>query len=179
MRCLDNRGKREKGLELSWLAGYLWFMRRFLYWLSLICCFASAAPLPAASGSVIKVLPHFLDSKGRHTITPNLFERDSYQVYLRKNPKLRSGMRFDIQWKSKGPVSNSLKLKVEMRGIAQGDLPKQFVLEQKIAPSGWLGSWTSVPFIGTEYKAFGEVTSWRVTLWDSDQLLGQQQSFLW
>src|SRR6266487_1579977 len=127
------RGRRaRKRLEFFGRAGYLWFMRRFLYWLSLICCFAAAAPLSAASGSVIKVLPHFLDIKGRHTITPNLFERDSYQVYLRKNPKLRSGMRFDIQWKSKGAVSNALKLKVEMRGIAQGDLPKQFVLEQNI-----------------------------------------------
>jgi hypothetical protein len=88
-------------------------------------------------------------------------------------------MRFAIQWKSKGPVWGGLKLKVEMRGIAEGDLPKQFVLEQKLDPSGWLGSWTAIPFVGKEYKAFGELTAWRVTLWDGDQLLGQQQSFLW
>jgi hypothetical protein len=147
--------------------------------MALICCLAFATPLPAATGSVIKVLPSFLDSKGRNSVSPNLFERDSYQVYLRKNPNLRSGMRFDVQWKSKGPVMKSLKLKVELRGSARGDLPTQLVLEQKLDPSGWLGSWTAVPFVGKECKAFGEVTSWRVTLWDGDQLLGQQKSFLW
>ena len=154
-------------------------MRRFCYWLALIGCLAAAMPLPAATGSVVKVLPHFLDYKGRNAVSPNLFERDSYQVYLRKNPKLRSGMRFDVQWKSKGPAWGPLKLKVEMRGVAEGDVPKQFVLEQKLEPSGWLGTWTAIPFVGKEYKAFGEVTAWRVTLWEGDQLLGQQQSFLW
>jgi hypothetical protein len=154
-------------------------MRRLCYWLVLICCLAAVRQLPAATGNVIKVLPQFLDYKGRSSVSPNLFERDSYQAYLRKNPKLRTGMRFVIQWKSKGAVYNPLKLKVEMRGVAEGDVPKQLVLEQKIDPSGWLGSWTAIPFVGQEYKAFGEVTAWRVTLWDGDQLLGQQQSFLW
>jgi hypothetical protein len=153
-------------------------MRRLFYWLPLICCVAAARPVSAATGSIIKVLPHFLDYKGRHTVTPNLFERDSYQAYLRKNTNLCTGMRFDIQWKAKGVVS-ALKLKIEMRGVAQGNLPKEYILEQKVEPSGWLGHWTGVPFVGTEYKTFGEVTAWRVTLWDGDQLLGQQQSFLW
>src|SRR5437588_5031080 len=112
-------------------------MRRCFYWLPLICCFAAGQPALAASGSIIKVLPHFLDYRGRHTVTPNLFERDSYQAYLRKNPKLCTGMRFDIQWKSKGAGSTDLRLKIEMRGLAQGNLPKQFVLEQKLEPSGW------------------------------------------
>jgi hypothetical protein len=153
-------------------------VRQFAYGLALICCFAAPPRLPAATGSVIKVLPYFLDYKGRHTVSPNLFERDSYQAYLRKNPKLCTGMKFDIQWKNKGDSTN-LKLKIEMRGVAQGNLPKEFVLEQKIEPSGWLGHWTGIPFAGPEYKSFGEVTAWRVTLWDGDQLLGHQQSFLW
>jgi hypothetical protein len=154
-------------------------MRRYIYWLALSFCLAAAGPVPAAPDGLIKVLPSFLDAKGRNSVSPNLFERDSYQNYLRKNPKLRSGMRFDIQWKRKGPTFDALKLKVEVRGVAEGDLPKQFVLEQKLAPTGWLGRWTAIPFVGQEYKAFREVTSWRVTLWDGDQLLGEQRSFLW
>ena len=154
-------------------------MRRCSLWLLSICCLMAATSGLAATGSIVKVLPSFLDAKGRNAVSPNLFERDSYQVYLRKNPKVRSGMRFDVQWKSKGPVADSLTLKVELRGSAKGDLPKQFVLERKLEPSGWLGTWTALPFVGKEYKAFGEVTSWRVTLWDGDTLLGQQQSFLW
>src|ERR1041385_4810325 len=138
-------------------------MRRFAYGLALICCFAAAGNLSAATGNVIKVLPYFLDYKGRHTISPNLFERDSYQAYLRKHPKEVTGMRFDVQWKSKDAVSSNLKLKIEMRGVAQGNLPKEYMLEQKIEPSGWLGHWTGIPFVGSEYKSFGDVTAWRVT----------------
>jgi hypothetical protein len=154
-------------------------VRRFAYGFVLICCFGVAPSLSAATGSIIKVLPYFLDSRGKYTLSPVLFERDSYQAYLRKNPKLCTGMRFDIQWKSKDAASSDLTLKIEMRGLAQGNLPKEYVLEQKVEPTGWLGRWTGIPFVGPEYKIFGEVTAWRVTLWDGDQLLGHQQSFLW
>jgi hypothetical protein len=47
----------------------------------LIICFTFAlllaAPLaaPAATGKVVKVLPHFLDLKGRHSLTPSLYDR--------------------------------------------------------------------------------------------------------
>jgi hypothetical protein len=32
---------------------------------------------------------------------------------------------------------------------------------------------------GENYKNFGELVAWRVTLWAGDQLLGEQKSFLW
>ena len=154
-------------------------MRRSFIWLSLICCLAAAAPVRAATGSVIKVLPHLLDDKGRNSLSPNLFERDAYQAYLRKHPKQIAAMRFDVQWKTKGPVFDALTLRVELRGVAQGDFPIQIVLEQKLQPSGWWGRWTAIPFAGQEFKAFVEVTAWRVTLWEGTKQLGQSQSFLW
>ena len=154
-------------------------MRRVLVWALVICCVAFGCELRAATGGIIKVLPNFLDSKGRNSVSPNLFERDSYQLYLRQNPKLRSGMRFDVQWKSKGGVFDSLKIQVELRGVVRGDLPKQVILEKKVETSKAFERWTQIPFVGSEYKSFGEVTAWRVTLWDGTQLLGEQRSYLW
>ena len=37
----------------------------------------------------------------------------------------------------------------------------------------------SIPLLGEEYKNFGRMTAWRVTLWEGAHLLGMQQSFLW
>jgi hypothetical protein len=88
-------------------------------------------------------------------------------------------MRFDIQWKKKGGVFEPLKLTVELRGVAQGNLPKQLVLEQPVEPQGWFSHWTSLQLTGEDYRDLGEVTAWRVSLWEGAQRLGEQKSFLW
>ena len=154
-------------------------MRRSLFWLSLLGWFLIPWAADAATGKVMKVLPHFLDSEGRHTLAPSLYERDAYQAELRTHSEKRSGIRFDVQWKSKGTVWEDLKLKVELRGIAEGDLPRRLVLEQPVEKTGWFSRWTSLPLVGDEFKNFGEVTAWRVTLWEGKTLLAEQKSFLW
>jgi len=153
-------------------------MRRILIWLPVICWLA-ALPSHAATGRVLKVLPHFLDLKGRHAVSPSLYDRDAYQAFLREHAEKRSGIRFDVEWKTRGPVWDPLKLRVELRGIAEGNLPRQLILEEPVKPGGWLNHWTPVALEGDDYKKFGEVTAWRVTLWEADQLLGEQKSFLW
>lgn len=50
-------------------------MRRLFISLALVGCLAFVLPASAATGKVIKVLPHFLDLKGRHTKSPSLSER--------------------------------------------------------------------------------------------------------
>ncbi|HSU53750.1 MAG TPA: hypothetical protein VLT36_06800 [Candidatus Dormibacteraeota bacterium] len=153
-------------------------MLRRLIWLAVFLCCAQFGAR-AATGRVIKVLPFFMDSQGRVALSPSLYERDAYQVILRDNPDKRSGMRFDIQWKAKGPIFEPLKLRAELKGVAQGNLPKQFVLETKAEPKGWFGNWTSLVLSGKDYLQLGEITSWRVTLWEGDELLGEEKSFLW
>lgn len=140
-----------------------------------------AAVLPAAaeSGQVMKVLPHFLDTNGLHTLSPSLYERDAYQAYLRQHPEKRSGIRFDVQWKAKGPSFEPRTLRLELRGIAKGSLPRALTLDQTVTSAGWFGRWTSIVLAGDKYRDFGEVTAWRVTLWEGAQLLGEQKSFLW
>ena len=142
-----------------------------------LCFLACAAS--AASGRVIKVLPQFLDLKGRHALTPSLYDRDAYQAYLRIHTNDVSGMRFAIQWKSSGADTAPLKLRVEIRGITHGDLPPTTVLEQEVTPGGRFSHWADLRLMGDEYKKIGEVTAWRATLWEGDKLLSEQKSFLW
>jgi hypothetical protein len=149
-------------------------MRHYLLLLACFCCLAGAN---AATGRIIKVLPHFLDLQGRHMLSPSLFDRDAYQAVLRQHPEQRSAIRFDIQWKGKS--SSPLKIRVELRGVARGNLPNQLSLERDVEPSGWFGSWTNLTLKEEDYRKLGELTAWRVTLWDGNTLLSEQKSFLW
>ena len=67
----------------------------------------------------------------------------------------------------------------ELRGIAQGNLPNRLVIDKPVKAGGWFSHWTSVRLTGENYKAIGEVTAWRVRLWEGQQLLSEQKSFLW
>ena len=155
-------------------------MRRLLGTILVVCLLTagSTAVANAASGRVVKVLPHLLDLKGRHALTPSLYDRDAYQAYLRKRPEEVSGLRFDVKWKSDAPKGTQLKLHVEVRGEAHGKLPVQTAFDKEVDAREY-SRWTSLFLTGDDYKQVGEVTAWRVTLWDGDHLLGEQKSFLW
>ncbi len=148
------------------------------------CLVAIAAllfPLLAHAGDcgrVIKVLLHVLDAKGRHTLAPSLFDRDAYQVRLRENPNLRSGIRFDIQWKAKRSADGHLKLLVEMRGANNNAITTQ-ILEQPVARKGLFTTWSSLTLSGKEYKQLGDMVAWKVSLLEGDSELASQKSFLW
>lgn len=152
--------------------------RSFILWV-LMSWVAVAFPAQASSGRVIKVLPLLLDSQGRHALSPSLYERDAYQAFLRQHPEKRAGMLFAVQWKAKVKPAAPLVLRIELRGSAPGSLPKQAVLEQSVQPGGWLSKWTALRLSEAQYRALDEVTAWRATLWEGNQLIGEQQSFLW
>jgi hypothetical protein len=141
---------------------------------------AANSPALAASGSLLKVLPEFLDLKGRNSLTPSLYERDVYQATLREHPEQRSGIRYYIEWRLKRPAWEPLLARVELRGIAEGKVSRQLVLERSVPnPGGIFSHWTDITLTGDQYRAFGTVTAWRVTLWEGQKLIGQEQSFLW
>lgn len=147
---------------------------RWMKYLVLLCL-AAVCSAHAESGTILKVLPCFLDQKGRHALKPSLYERDAYQALLRKNPKLRSGVRFDIQWKGHGLTAP--KLRVEARGSLGGQA-QPIVLEAP-AKKGFLGNWTALTLDGDAYKKFGELTAWRATLWSNGRQVAEQKSYLW
>lgn len=130
----------------------------------------------AASANIYKVLPQFVDREGRHLLSPSLYERDAYQALLRQKPELRSGLRFAVLWKARG--ASQLTLRVEMRGSHE-NRSTTAVIESNEIPRRWFRQWSAVTFTGEEYKAFGDLLAWRVTLWDKDTLVAEHKSFLW
>ena len=130
----------------------------------------------AVSGRVIKVLPFLLDTNGVESKSPSLFDRDAYQAYLLVHTNDVSGMRFDVLWKAE--KSPDLKLRVELRGIGQTNQPTVKTLEMPVH-AGYFRKWTEFPLTGDDFKNVGNVVAWRVTLWDGDKQVGEQQSFLW
>ncbi|WCJ60744.1 hypothetical protein NXS98_06340 [Fontisphaera persica] len=151
-------------------------MKHYLQWVVLLAWLGAAGHVDAASGKLLKVLPHYLDLKGRHSLSPSLYDRDAYQAYLREKPEERSGLRFDIQYR----VANASqpRVRVELRAM-KGGQPQTKVLEMEVKKTTFLGRWASVAVRGEDYKNLGEISAWRVTLWDGNQLLGERKSFLW
>ena len=132
----------------------------------------------AATGRVIKVLPLFLDLQGHDAISPSLFDRDSYQAYLRQHTNEISALRFDVLWKASNAKGVKLKLRAELRGVGEHSMPRQTVLETEVTP-GFFRSWTPLKLEGDELRKFGALVAWRVTLWNGDRMIGEQKSFLW
>jgi hypothetical protein len=153
-------------------------MRRLFVILLILGSLATVSAADAVSGRVVKVLPLFLDQKGHDAPSPSLYDRDAYQAYLRQHINQISAIRFDVLWKASNAAGEKLKLRIELRGVGAGGMPTQSALEQTVTPK-WLRSWTSLKLEGPDYEHFGEVVAWRTTLWDGDQLLGEQKSFLW
>ena len=139
----------------------------------------TAAPLASAqSGKVLKVLPEYMDLKGRTSLSPSLYERDAYQAVLRRSPKLCSGMAFYVNWKARHVDATKLKLRVEMRGVL-GDTIERKTLEVPLPKPGFFSKWTVFKVTGSDYKEIGNLVAWRATLWQGDQQLSEQKSFLW
>ena len=138
-----------------------------------------AAPLASAqSGRVLKVLPEYMDLKGRTSLSPSLYERDAYQAILRREPKKCSGLAFYVNWKARHVDPTKLKLQVEMRGVI-GDVIERRTLSQPLPKPGFFSKWTIFKVTGDDYKGIGNLVAWRATLWEGDRQLSEQKSFLW
>jgi hypothetical protein len=153
-------------------------MRRFFGTLFLLGLLATAFASDPVTGRVLKVLPLFLDARGRDAVSPSLFDRDAYQVYLREHTNEISAMRFDVLWKAAHAGEARLKLRLELRSVSTNSLPRQTTLEQSVTP-GHFSRWTALTLDGADYRNFGELVAWHATLWSEDHLLAEQKSFLW
>ena len=153
------------------------FARRVKICALLFLATTFCAAVPSATLRIKKVLPHLIDAKDRNSISPSLFERDAYQIYLRTHPGECAGIRFDVLW-SGSSRDRDLRLRVETRG-AQNDKIHLEVLESAVRKAGWFNTWSSVTLRDEAYKNFGELVAWRATLWDGDKKLAEEKSFLW
>ena len=127
-------------------------------------------------GTIVKVLPHYLDAEDRHSNGPSLLNRDVYQIKLRDEPELINALRFDIKWRVDDPDVKIVRLRVQVRSSKAG-VPTQ-VFEQQIKPGGG-ANWTGVLVSAEEYRKIGKMESWRATLLVGDKVLAEQKSFLW
>jgi hypothetical protein len=153
-------------------------MRAFLMMCFLLGSLGIVFASDAVTGRVIKTLPLLLDTNGVDSLSPSLFDRDAYQLHLRESSNFVSGVRFDVQWKAVKAADEKLKIRVEARGVAPDGTPKLKTFESEVT-AGTFSRWTTFTFAGDDYKNFGSVVAWRSTLWNGDQLLGEQKSFLW
>jgi hypothetical protein len=153
-------------------------MRALLILFLTLGLFTAASAADAVTGRIVKVLPFFLDAQGRDAKSPSLFDRDAYQAQLRAHTNEISALRFDVQWKAAKSAGDKLKLRVELRGVGEGGVPKLKTLETEVTP-GTFSHWTNLTLAGDDYKTFGSVVAWRATLSNGDTLLGEEKSFLW
>ena len=130
----------------------------------------------AAEAHIIKVLPHFLDKEGRISIHPSLFERDGYQARLKLHPELCSGMRFDVQWK--GRKLKNGRLRLEVRG-SKTPARQIATFENELSGGGLFSHWSGLRVSGEDFNRLGSIVAWRITIWDGDEELGEERSFLW
>jgi hypothetical protein len=149
-------------------------LRRFV----LLLAFLLTSSLWAEEGRIIKVLPQFVDNKGRAELSPSLYERDAYQFSLRKNPSHQAGLRLAIQWKAKDVDWTKLKVRAELRGLTN-DTMRTITLEEPVQKPRLFGNWTYPKIDGAQFHSFGELVAWRVSLWEGDHSLGELKSFLW
>jgi hypothetical protein len=153
-------------------------MRRLAASFLLLGFLLPAAAVLGAGGKVCKVLPQFLDNKGRNSLSPSLYERDAYQHYLRARPGLRRSLRLQVLYKARDLNWEQARLRAELRGLRTNSL-ETISLEQPVKKSGWFGNWAHFDITGDAYEKFGELAAWRVTLWEGDRQLSEQESFLW
>lgn len=135
-----------------------------------------AGVLLGAEGKVIKVLPHWVDFQGRHTLSPSLYERDAYQELLRNHPEKRAGLQFEVLWKLSSRVSGPLRLRMELRGSNPG--PSEIV-EMEVKRGFFGRRWSRLVLDPQQFARVGTVTAWKATLLGNQQVVAETQSFLW
>lgn len=163
-------------------------MRRLRSWLAVGLLLIPLTTLThAADAKVRKVLPSLVDLEGRASLHPSLYERDAYQAYLRKNPELVGGMRFDVHWSAPVAKSQPLELRLELRGatLRTNNAPpgvtqtNAVTLTNAVTPARFGARWTRVTLSPETLRQVGDVTAWKATLLRDGTELASTQSFLW
>ena len=112
---------------------------------------AGCSTVQTLSGTgIVKVLPHNLDAGGKSTDGPTLLHRDVYQNYLRGNPDLVKGVRYDVNWHGR----QSITVRLELRSTKAGVQP--MTVEKEVAAGARVTHWTFIHIDEENYTAFGQ-----------------------
>lgn len=137
----------------------------------------SGAGLLAGADRVVKVLPHYLDTAGRHALSPSLFERDTYQALLRAHPERRGGLRFDVQWRARRVPDQPRRLRLEL--VSESHPRGRPLVREVTLPKKRTRGWAVITLDAAAERALGEWRAWRVALLVGEQVVSEQHSFLW
>ena len=80
-----------------------------------------------------------------------------------------------MQWKARG--YDDLTLRIEAKGGTARQ--PQWIKLEKPVKGGFFSRWSELKIEGENYQRFGELTSWRATLWSGTNQVAEQTSFLW
>ncbi len=135
---------------------------------------------PESNVRILKAFRFYLDADGKHTLSPSLLDRDAYQAELRDNPERVSGLRFEVQWRGRLEVPGSVTVRVELRH-GKGNTVKTYTQDQtqELKKKRRRTHWSRIQVPTEAYAELGDIVAWRVTLWQGDQQLASQESFLW
>lgn len=137
-----------------------------------------ALPANAGSVKVYKVLPHYLDKEGRHTLSPSLFERDRYQALLKTTPQKCSTVRFDVLWRNTTANIENLNISIEIRGTKQSEKTVSFSEKLPSKRSIW-SKWKKITIPEEIFLQVEGISAWRVMIRDGETVLCEYCSFLW
>src|SRR5436305_1062364 len=116
-------------------------------WILLLLILLPAPVAIAAEGKVIKVLPLYLDQKGRDSLLPSLYERDAYQAVLRIHPDQRKALRFAVQCKAHKVDWTKTRIVVETRGV-EGNTFITKKTERSLPKKTWFSQWQNIDISG-------------------------------
>ena len=135
---------------------------------------AGCSTVQTLSGTgIVKVLPHYLDAGGNSTDGPTLLHRDVYQNHLRGNPDLVKGVRYDVNWHGRQDITVRLELRSTKAGV------QPMTVEKEVASGARVTHWAFIHIDEETYTAFGQPEAWRVSVWQGDEMLDEEISFLW
>ena len=149
-------------------------------WLAILLpLLVSVAEESVGAARILKVLRHCLDTEGRHTLSPSLLDRDAYQAHLQRHPDRIGGMAFDVQWKRKEGIGDEAVLRLQVRH-GSGTRVEEFSRDHPLLSEGRRRvRWQRLAVTGDEYREWGRIIAWQITLRNGDEVLSRQRSFLW
>jgi acyl dehydratase len=151
---------------------------KLLWCLLTVLGLLNGLPAGAVDGaSISKVLLHYLDAQGRHTLSPSLYERDAYQDQLRKHPEKVSALRFEVRWTPPAGAGPTLKVRLEVRG--EKTAGESLTFELPVQARGRSSQWAHVLMDKAALEKCGGIVAWRARLYHGDGLAAEMKSFLW
>lgn len=130
---------------------------------------------------VRKVNYDLLDKEGYPTAeVGNMREKAVYQKKLRSGKELADALRFHVFWEVPSEGADDFIVKVEARGVhSVTDEETYATMTKKYPAIESRSGWADLTIKPVDYKFFGDLMAWKVTLLCGDEIVATRHSFTW